>query len=161
MFFLESAVALKKELLDLEIHNQAVFRHEMFRSDVDLQCRLMTLLLNSEVRHFRFPPRLRDTQNSTAPEMWRALVAQQPPKLTSITHDSLGYKSRNSQWDVSPFVRDMLPAFPSLVELRLKRFVCDDATLSIIAEHLPHLRYNLHFFFARTQINFLPFFTTK
>jgi hypothetical protein len=115
--------------------------------DVKQQCQMLQLLLNQKMTSFHFPLGLmyEDLQGAIL-DLWHSLLWTKLPNLTTIVIATSYLDETGTDWDIKSFIfTSMLTVFPNLEELRLENFVCDDADLSKIAQHLPRLRYLLFF----------------
>jgi hypothetical protein len=125
---------MKNELLGLAARVKAKDGEQ-----VDLQCQVLRLLLNSETSTFQFPPRLGPNNQAAANNLWQSLVDENPPNLRTLTIQRPA-KEDEQIWDIRPFVQRMLPTFINLESLALGSSECNDADLCQIADHLPQLR---------------------
>jgi hypothetical protein len=107
---------------------------------VDLQCQVLRLLLNSKTSSICFPPALGpDYQyQAAANQLCQSLVDENPPDLHTLTIQTL--EENNEGRDVAHFLEQMLPVFCNLETLSLENFKCRDADIGLIADHLPQLR---------------------
>jgi hypothetical protein len=128
---------MKNELMGVAASKQAKTQVE-----VELQCQLLGLLLNSGTTTFCFPSSLNSETPEAATLLAQRLVDVNPPNLrTLVTMDS-----KERTWNVRSFVDTQLQVFIKLDELRLRNFVCGDADLIHIAAHVPQLRYIISIF---------------
>jgi hypothetical protein len=132
-----SANSMKKEIIELDAKMQEdkVVSEDSF----ELQCQVLTLLLNHKITAFHFPRDLMDLENEAATtDLCQSLVAQRPPGLHTIIGVS-GYREDN--WDTTPLVKSMVDAFPLIEVLKMDGCTLTDDDLCRISDQLPNLRY--------------------
>jgi hypothetical protein len=127
---------MKKELMELEAKMQSEATERQNLKGAELQCKMLQLLLNTDITSFNFPLGVDVYEEDAVGELWQGLLDIRPPNL----HTIICKCSKVESWDVKSFFNSLLPVLSNLEVLQLDNFLCKDQDLMDIANHLPKLR---------------------
>jgi hypothetical protein len=130
---------MEEELIDLQA---GMLMPREFNRDYRVECQLLRLLLNRDITTFSFPPDLNSDFQPLVTDLWKSLLAEQPPDIHTIISRYSDFRLTNylrESWNMRPFFNCMLDRLPNLTVLQLEQFPCKNADLIKIAKQLPKL----------------------